>query len=202
MNILHDIEVDLTEQSILVKNPDGLYLVDTKLDHISLINQKIQSIWIRTISFLHLKSLDISNNPIKELPDIITLQILKCQNCKLSSLPLLPELKQLDCQSNQITVLKRYPKLQILNCSDNPINSINIPTLTKLTAYDCPLLSLHYTYSNRSGVFLNGKFQWKTLNCRVELKYILIDWQSSICNVKFNSKFMKKLSKFLFYTNS
>lgn len=136
-------------------------IVESKTVDIS--NMSISAIFCKTISYMNIIELDVSNNPIKWLPEIASLEILRCNNCNIMDLPVyLPNLKELECENNIIKKLPQfnnlrklhcsknlithipYKKIQVLKCNQNPITSINIQTLTYLEATDCPILVIHH----------------------------------------------------------
>jgi len=186
-------------------------------------SQQINYVLFRTISFLNIQILDISDNKITWLPDLFSLRILKCENCKLTALPTyMPNLEELNCNNNYIKLMPDYPRLSKLNCSnnlieqlpsmlklrtlqisDNPIYDINIQSLTSLIAYNCPILVIRKNplLIKRSSKIDGSVFKWvSTTNAKVDYDKIIIDWNISklyMHNVN-KPRILNKLYSFLF----
>lgn len=180
------------------RNLYSIYNYDTDLN---ISDKDIYSIWMKTLANLHIKNLNISNNPLSFLPDIYTLRILNCSNCGLKELPTyLPFLEELDCSNNLITNIPHYKSIKKIKCSNNPLMEVPRNTDLLIQAANCPILVIHYdpTKWHRSGIIKNGKFTW-IINTPIESKYAIINWQESTTTINFKSRFAQKLSKFLFY---
>jgi len=180
---------------VLRKSPEYLDTFDDSLD---VSESDIRAIWLRTLNYLHITSLNISKNSLPFLPDIFTLRKLNCSNCHLKDLPsFMPVLEYLDCSNNRISSIPNYPNLKTLVCNVNPITCITNCNLTSFSAKNCPIAVViaNPKQHRRSGVVINGEFKWLTPNI---YDSYLINWELSKCTVNFKRKFMKKLSKFLF----
>lgn len=184
----------------------------------------VKAIFLRTVAYLNLTTLDISGQPISRIPDIYTIRTLICDNCQLVELPsYMPNLRHLSCVNNLLTSIPNYPLLNYLNCaknvierlpsvsglssikhlicSDNPITSIYYPTLSKLEAYGCPLLIIHYIPSTyrRSSTLQDGHFKWKILSdSYLSTEYAVIDWRSDLMSNSVESELLISLRRFLF----
>jgi Leucine-rich repeat (LRR) protein len=158
----------------VITNDNTVQLLDNDTV-INLKSLKITVLYLRSLSFLRLTHLYISDNYIKWLPSIQTLETLDCSNCELSSLPTdLPNLKTLRCASNILTVIPNYSKLTTLIADNNPLTSVNLPNLTHLSVLNCPILVVHDILSIRKNhikPFLNTS-------------KVLIDWTTNKCNKK------------------
>jgi Leucine-rich repeat (LRR) protein len=125
----------------------------------------VTKIFLKNI-FCNLRELYISNNPLRELCALPSVEILECKNCQLTTLPILlsnakfidcsnnvirqlpsieelPALETLYCSKNNIKTIPNYYNLKKLITSDNPISYIRSNTLEYLEAERCPLTSRH-----------------------------------------------------------
>lgn len=116
---------DLMLYPIIMKDNNFLFYPEIKDSRLICNNLNITLIIPRTINYLHLIELDISNNNIKVIPYIPSIKILKCNNCGLTELPYLPNLEYLECAQNKLLEIPNYKNITYLNCSDNYIKKIN-----------------------------------------------------------------------------
>lgn len=171
-----------------------------------------------------LKILVCDDCELKDLPSYMPcLEKLSCKNNFLRSIPSYKKLTELDCSSNLITCIEgsysndadktninetnhdisttnnKCMQLKKLTCNNNPIMSINIPTLTYLEAYNCPIKILHRIPGlfKRSSTMDTNNFKWTVISCeRLDRSGVIINWQNG--TKKINTKLFDKVSKFLF----
>lgn len=195
---------------------------------LNLTNSGTSSVWLNTLNYLHLRNLTINKNPLTFLSDIYTLHTLDCSDCKLKELPsYMPLLADLNCSNNIISVLPEYPSLARLNASNNiiprlpvlpklksltinnnPLTDIDIPTITYLEAYGCPLLVVYDIpgLTRRSSAIdtKSGAFKWITTRAeRISKEHILIDWNTrhihpDLHAILSKQPIYKHISKYLF----
>lgn len=227
------IETSLPENKFTTEHPltviqNGIPLVPEILgESLILDSQHIKSIWLNTLNYLHVKTLSVRNNPLIFLADVYSLHTLDCSNCTLKSLPsYMPSLSTLNCSNNLITSMPNYRQLSRLECSNNiikklpalpnlksltinnnPIHEINIPTLTYLEAYDCPIFvifDIHGLVRRSSTLDKFGSFKWITTRTeKINSKTILVDWTNGKLNhvlykILSKSRFWKRTLKYLF----
>ena len=167
---------------------------------VALSASNINLIFMRSIVTCYVTDLDISDNNITYLPDILTLKKLNCAKCKIKTLPrFLPNIREIDandnllthiytyqtletliCSNNIIKELPHLPNLKYLQCNNNPITEINIPSLTSLEAYGCPIMVIHNIPSliKKSSILLaNGLVRYIQYNkSKLSNNYVLINW--------------------------
>lgn len=197
--------------------PNFISLVPPKLVSLDLSRTSSRALFIRTLSELSIKTLNISENPLEYLCDIPSLHTLDCSKCLLTKLPTyLPNLVSLNCSDNLLTSIPSYPSLKHLKCNDNLITKLdytgllslsanNNPLLHTVSSYkkasfiDCPIICHVYdaTLSRRSAIFKNGKIIWIT-NKQQSKRKIILDWNNSTCLIQPKSYLAKKIYPFLF----
>lgn len=192
-------------------------------------NSHIDAIFLKTLIYVNIRELDVSNNPLTWLPEMQSLEKLNCSGCKLTALPSpLPKLKELKCADNYLSTVPYYKNLVKLECSNNliqdlsqynnsklesliatnnPLTSINIPSLTYLEAYDCPLLVIHNLPSlhKKSSVIINNEMKFMMFRKeKISKERRLIDWYDNTCDIAVYNKlvavsdFFFRLAPFLF----
>jgi hypothetical protein len=212
---------ELSKYPLIMKDNNSLFYPEIKDSRLICNNLNIRFIIPRTINYLHLIELNISDNNIKEIPYIQSIKILKCNNCNLQNLPLLPELEYLECSNNKICEIPNYKKLKYLNCSNNYINKIsfnnlqklicnnnmlsdiNIKSLKYLEAKKCPITTIYKLplINKRSSLILNNKLSLiYSHGQHIDEQYIVLDWYNKKINADVNrfNKFTKNILRFLF----
>ena len=179
-------------------------IINPQISDFSLLisNSQVTDLILNAIINLTLEVLDISNNNIRQIPDIISLRILKCNKSNVYKLPdCLPNLQELQADDNYIQLIPRYPKLQKLSASDNlvtslsnythsilqhisinnnPITGINIPSACSIQAINCPLLEIGLMplLNKKSSIITNNKLQWITIRNIKHNSSLVIDWNT------------------------
>jgi Leucine-rich repeat (LRR) protein len=227
------VETTLPENKFTTEHPltviqNGIPLVPEILgESLILDSQHIKSIWLNTLNYLHVKSLSVRNNPLIFLADVYSLHTLDCSNCTLKSLPsYMPSLSTLNCSNNLIASIPNFQQLTRLECSNNiisklpslpnlksltinnnPIHEINIPTLTYLEAYDCPIFvifDIHGLVRRSSTLDKFGSFKWITTRTeKLNSKTLLVDWPNSklhpiLHKILTKTKFWRRIIRYLF----
>ena len=180
---------------------------------LNLSNKSITALFNKTIIYQNIRELNISNNNIKQIPYIHTLEILNCSDCNIRELhdsTILPNITELYCNNNLLTIIPHYinlkklecssnlikhipafKKLTYLICNDNPITDINIQSLTYLEAYGCPILVLYKIPSlhKRTSVIINGEMKILiTKQEKLNTNNILINWNNNTCSKEIKNR--------------
>lgn len=87
-----------------------------------------------------LKYLDCTNNNLRKLPPLPSLEILHCSSNYLTELSLPPSLRVLICNDNKLVEIPPLPALSILHCNINNLTSL--PPMPMLTELYCSYNSL------------------------------------------------------------
>lgn len=219
----------MSEHPLKVVQNGTIIVPEITSDSLVLDSRNISSVWLNTLNYLHVKSLSIKNNPLIFMVDVYSLHTLNCSNCKLTALPTyMPVLTNLNCSNNLLTSLPNYQQLTTLDCSDNiitklpsfpklksltinnnPIHEINIPTLTYLEAYGCPIFIIFDIPGliRRSSLLDRfGSFKWVTSRTeKINSKTILLNWTDDkpsinpiLYRIFSKSRFWKRALNFLF----
>jgi len=212
---------DLIKYPLIMKDTEKLFYPEVNDSRLICVGLNISLIIPRTLNYMHLVELNISNNNIEEIPYIQSIKILNCNNCNIKNLPYLPNLEYLECKNNKLINMPNYrnikyldcsnnyiynikiDKLQKLICNNNLISDINIPTLTYLEAKKCPINTVYKLplINKRSSLMLNNKLLFITSHGQhIDNKYIIIDWYNKKINANINNfnNFTKNILKYLF----
>ena len=212
---------ELSQYPLIIKANKELLYPEIKDSRLICNKLNISTIIPRTLNYLHLIELDISNNNIKEIPCIQSIKILKCNNCNLKTLPLLPALEYLECSNNKICNIPNYRKLKYLDCSNNYITNINIICLQKLIcnnnlisgvsikdlkyleAKKCPIITIYKLplINKRSSIILDNKlFFISSHGQHIDDRHIILDWYNKKINADINrfNILTRNILKYLF----
>ncbi|QKF93759.1 leucine-rich repeat protein [Fadolivirus algeromassiliense] len=110
-----------------------LDLCENNLTTLPILPEKIEELlikhnYISSIDELsqcdYLKRLDCSNNTIKKIPMIDSLEILRCDQNVITEIPRLINIIKLSCSDNQLKNLNDMPYVEIIDCEKNFIETI------------------------------------------------------------------------------
>ena len=125
----------------------------------------------------YLKRLDCSNNLIKEIPVIDSLEVLRCDNNEITEIPKLVNIIKLSCSNNQIKLLNDMPNIEILDCDRNLVEIIeNYKNLKELY---CSKNNIEYVKNlNKIEILHCYKTNIRKLGYFQTLKELLCDSQN------------------------
>lgn len=112
--------IDLCNNNLL-----SIPVLPISIEELLIMNNKVSNIGGLT-QYPFLKRINCTNNLIKEIPIIDSVEILICENNKIEKISnKLPRLIKLMISNNQLRILPNYDNLKILEIENNPLESID-----------------------------------------------------------------------------
>lgn len=102
------------------------------IEEISCRGNLLTELNLKDYDYQGLKRLDCSENKIKKINTIDSLEILVCNQNELEEINEFKKLKKLDCRENKIKKISSLSCLEIIDCSKNQITQLNLSNIKEI----------------------------------------------------------------------